>query len=180
MPVGGSPPGSTANDFAELKGNGTGLVAFDRKSGREVWRCSDELASYASPRLVNLPDGKRGGFWLARGGLVGFDPALGKQTFHFPWRARSLESVNASTAVVQGDEIFITGKETAIYFPREEHSLVRYDGKDKHFAVAIPAGEARYVMNRKTGEIRGLYEEWDNQPSGAVFTPDGTGGSYGG
>jgi major vault protein len=54
----------------------------------------------------------------------------------------------------EGDELFITGKETAIYFPREEHSIVRYDGKDKHFAVAVPAGEARYVMNRKTGEIR--------------------------
>ncbi len=56
-------------------------------------------------------------------------------------------------AYKEGDEIFITGKETAIYFPREEHSLVRYDGKDKHFAVAVPAGEARYVMNRKSGEI---------------------------
>ncbi|KAB2898706.1 MAG: hypothetical protein F9K40_11120, partial [Kofleriaceae bacterium] len=56
----------------------------------------------------------------------------------------------------EGDELFITGKETAIYFPREEHSIVRYDGKDKHFAVAVPAGEARYVMNRKTGEIRML------------------------
>jgi major vault protein len=54
----------------------------------------------------------------------------------------------------EGDELFITGKETAIYFPREEHSLVRGDGHDKHFAVAVPAGEARYVMNRKTGEIR--------------------------
>jgi major vault protein len=54
----------------------------------------------------------------------------------------------------EGDELFITGKQTSIYFPREEHSLVRYDGKDKHFAVAVPAGEARYVMNRKTGEIR--------------------------
>ncbi len=54
----------------------------------------------------------------------------------------------------EGDEVFLTGKETAIYFPREEHSLVRYDGHDKHFAVAVPAGEARYVMNRKTGEIR--------------------------
>lgn len=58
------------------------------------------------------------------------------------------------TSYKEGDELFITGKQTAIYFPREEHSLVRYDGKDKHFAVAVPAGEARYVMNRKTGEIR--------------------------
>jgi major vault protein len=54
----------------------------------------------------------------------------------------------------EGDEFFLTGKETAIYFPREEHSIIRYDGRDKHFAVAVPAGEARYVMNRKTGEIR--------------------------
>jgi major vault protein len=54
----------------------------------------------------------------------------------------------------EGDELFITGVETAIYFPREEHQLVRYDGHDKHFAVAVPAGEARYVMNRTSGEIR--------------------------
>jgi major vault protein len=57
-------------------------------------------------------------------------------------------------AYKEGDELFITGKETAIYYPREEHSLVRYDGREKHFAVAVPAGEGRYVMNRKTGEIR--------------------------
>jgi major vault protein len=53
-----------------------------------------------------------------------------------------------------GDELFITGKDTAIYFPREEHSAIKYDGKAKHFATAIPAGEARYVMDRLTGAIR--------------------------
>jgi len=52
-----------------------------------------------------------------------------------------------------GDELFITGKDTAIYYPREEHSAIKYDGKLKHFATAIPAGEARYLMNRLTGEI---------------------------
>jgi len=53
-----------------------------------------------------------------------------------------------------GQELFITGKDTQIYYPREEHSAIKYDGKAKHFATAIPAGEARYVMNRMTGEIR--------------------------
>ncbi len=52
-----------------------------------------------------------------------------------------------------GEEIFITGKNTPIYYPREEHSVVTYDGKTKHFASAVPAGEARYVMDRKTGDI---------------------------
>ena len=62
--------------------------------------------------------------------------------------------VEAGVAHRAGDELFITGKDTAIYFPREEHSAIKYDGKAKHLATAIPAGEARYVMNRLTGEIR--------------------------
>jgi major vault protein len=62
--------------------------------------------------------------------------------------------VEAGVAHRAGDELFITGKDTAIYFPREEHSAIKYDGKAKHFATAIPAGEARYVMNRLSGAIR--------------------------
>jgi major vault protein len=54
----------------------------------------------------------------------------------------------------EGDELFITGKETAIYYPREEHSAVSYDGKTKHFATAVPVGEGRYVMDRMNGEIK--------------------------
>jgi len=60
---------------------------------------------------------------------------------------------NKSVKHNAGDELFITGKDTAIYYPREEHSAIKYDGQSKHFAVAVPAGEARYVMNRETGEI---------------------------
>jgi major vault protein len=60
----------------------------------------------------------------------------------------------AGVAHRAGDELFLTGKDTAIYFPREEHSAIKYDGKAKHFATAIPAGEARYVMDRLTGAIR--------------------------
>jgi major vault protein len=54
----------------------------------------------------------------------------------------------------EGEEMFITGKDTPIYFPREEHSVVRYDGKTKHFATAVPRGEGRYVMERKNGNIK--------------------------
>ena len=53
-----------------------------------------------------------------------------------------------------GQELFITGKDTPIYYPREEHSLIRYDNKTKHFATAIPDGTGRYLMNRVTGEIK--------------------------
>jgi major vault protein len=55
-----------------------------------------------------------------------------------------------------GEEMFLTGETTPIYIPREEHSVIRYDGRTKHFAVAIPKGEAKYVLNRMTGDVRKL------------------------
>jgi major vault protein len=53
----------------------------------------------------------------------------------------------------EGKELFITGKEQRIYFPRAEHSIIKYGDRDVHFAVAIPAGDAKYVMNKDTGII---------------------------
>lgn len=53
-----------------------------------------------------------------------------------------------------GDELFITGKDYPIYFQREEHVVIRYGEQTKHYAVAVPAGEGRYVLNRVTGEIK--------------------------
>jgi len=52
-----------------------------------------------------------------------------------------------------GEELFITGREQAIYYPRPEHALITYDGKEIHYAIAIPKGEGRYVLNRDSGEV---------------------------
>ena len=52
-----------------------------------------------------------------------------------------------------GEELFITGKDQMIYYPRPEHAIISYDGKLMHHAIAIPKGEGRYIMNRLTGEI---------------------------
>lgn len=53
----------------------------------------------------------------------------------------------------EGDELFITGKEQKIYFPRPEHAIIKYGAQERHFAVAIPEGEARYVLDRLSGKI---------------------------
>lgn len=52
-----------------------------------------------------------------------------------------------------GEELFITGNDQMIYYPRPEHAMIQYDGKYMHHAIAIPEGEGRYVLNRLTGEI---------------------------
>ena len=52
-----------------------------------------------------------------------------------------------------GEELFITGEDQMIYYPRPEHAVISYDNKIMHHAIAIPEGEGRYIMNRLTGEI---------------------------
>ena len=107
VPVGGSPKGSDKNDFSQLKGNGSAVVAFNKYTGKIVYQFSNELASYSSPLIATI-DNRKYGLHFARGGLIGFEPATGKQDFFFPWRSRILESVNAATPVVVGNKIFIS------------------------------------------------------------------------
>jgi len=104
--VGGSPKESPRIHSGEVKPNGTGLVAFDKKTGEVRWTSVDELASYSSP-VIRTVAGRRRGFALLRGGLVGFDPGSGDVGFHFPWRAKRLETVNAANPVVIGDRVLI-------------------------------------------------------------------------
>jgi outer membrane protein assembly factor BamB len=105
--VGGSPEGSSRHDFGNLKGNGSGVVAFDKRTGQVKYRITDELASYSGPVLATVNE-RRWCFVFARGGLLGFEPATGKVDFRHPWRADELESVNAANPVVVGDHVLIS------------------------------------------------------------------------
>jgi outer membrane protein assembly factor BamB len=108
--VGGSTPESQnagRYDQDRVAGNGTGVVAFDKRTGDVKYAISDELASYATPQLATIA-GRRWCFVFARGGLIGFEPRSGKVDFHYPWRAKLHDSVNASTPVVVGNEVFLS------------------------------------------------------------------------
>lgn len=107
--VGGSPSGSRGlyESGGRVEGNGSGIVAFDKLTGAVRYKITDELASYATIQIATI-DGRKWAFAFARGGLVGFDPIQGKVDFQYPWRAKMLESVNASTPVVVGNEVFIS------------------------------------------------------------------------
>jgi outer membrane protein assembly factor BamB len=108
--VGGSPPESRRappGQLDQVVGAGSGIVAFDKLTGKVKYQITDQLASYASPVLATI-QGRRWCFMFARGGLVGFEPASGKIDFQFPWRAPILESVNASNPVVVCDLVFIS------------------------------------------------------------------------
>jgi outer membrane protein assembly factor BamB len=126
--VGGSPPEDQHIPIGRLdrvRGNGTGIVAFDKFSGAVRYTTSDELASYSSPVAATI-NGQRYCFAFCRGGLLAFDPATGKIHFSQPWRARLLESVNAATPVVVDDTVFVS----EAYGPGSLLVRVTADGHD--------------------------------------------------
>jgi major vault protein len=52
---------------------------------------------------------------------------------------------------VTGDELFITGRDQMIYFPRDEHAIIKYGEQEIHFGIAIPAGELRTYLDSPAG-----------------------------
>ena len=105
--VGGSPPASPGVTSGKVRGAGSGIVAFDKRSGKVRYQVTDELASYSSPVVATIGD-RRWGFVFARGGLVAFEPSTGRVDFQFPWRSSKIESVNAANPVIVGDTVFLT------------------------------------------------------------------------
>ena len=53
-----------------------------------------------------------------------------------------------------GEELFITGKEQKIYFPRPEHAIIKYGDQTRHYAIAIPSGDSRYILDKDTGQVK--------------------------
>jgi outer membrane protein assembly factor BamB len=108
--VGGSPAGTATGsprDMAIAQPDGTAMVAFDKTTGKELYRVGNYLASYSAP-VVQSVNGKDVCLALVREGLMTFDPNDGSQESFYPWRAAMMESVNASSPTVWNDHILIS------------------------------------------------------------------------
>ena len=53
-----------------------------------------------------------------------------------------------------GEELFVTGVEQKIYFPRAEHAIIKYGNETIHYATAVPSGEGRYILDKVTGDVK--------------------------
>ncbi len=87
--------------------DGAGIVAFDAESGAKVWTATDHEASYSSPVAARI-DGGLLAIFFTREGLVALEPDTGRVAYERRWRSRSRASVNAATAVVLGDIVFLS------------------------------------------------------------------------
>lgn len=88
--------------------DGAGIVAFDRLTGKVLWKATDDEASYSSPVLGTV-SGHQLALFLTKGNLIGADPGDGRIAFTFPFRPGIRASVTAASPLIIGDMIFISG-----------------------------------------------------------------------
>jgi outer membrane protein assembly factor BamB len=126
-----------------LGGNdGAGIVAFDKVTGKVLWKATTQDASYSSAVAASI-GGKRVVFVLARSALVALEPASGKVFWEFPFRPGIQASVTAAVPLVIGDQVFISasyGAGAALLRFHEDKPEVLWSGDDilsNHYATSV-------------------------------------------
>lgn len=93
------------------------VAAFDKRTGKLVWGVGETWTpGYASPIAATIHDRRHllvfaggGESPSPVGGLLALDPTNGERIFRFPFRSRRAMSINASTPVVVGNRVFLSG-----------------------------------------------------------------------
>lgn len=165
--------------------DGPCVAGFDKKTGKMVWGAGkDWTPGYASPMAATI-HGKRRVFVFtggdsrpAAGGLLCIDQATGKLDFTLPWRSRTYTSVNASSPLIVGNQVFISecyGEGGVLLDLKPDGSFTKAwtsDALNTHFMTAVhkdgylygisghgPQDAPLVCIDLKSGK-----EMWRNEP----------------
>jgi outer membrane protein assembly factor BamB len=89
--------------YLPVGGTGASVVAFDKNTGKEIWKSGDDKASYASPNLVT-EGGKKQLIVLTGTNLLAMDAADGKELWKHPFKDALFES---STTPIRAEDLVI-------------------------------------------------------------------------
>lgn len=99
------------NIISTVGGEGSGVVAFDRATGKENWRAlTSKEIGYAPPALATINGKSQLVVWLADV-LAGLDPDTGKAHWSFPYPAEGKAQrpeVTVSTPIIKDDHVFVS------------------------------------------------------------------------
>jgi outer membrane protein assembly factor BamB len=105
--VGTSPVVEQNLVLINVGGSKAGIVAFDIKDGKEVWKATKDAPSYSSPAVCTV-DGTRLAVFFTRTGAVVLDAKTGDVRFEKRWRAQIDASVNAATPLIIDNQAFFS------------------------------------------------------------------------
>jgi outer membrane protein assembly factor BamB len=147
--------------------NRNAVVAFDKHSGRVVWKALDDPMGYSSPMLTTAA-GVRQLLVFTNEALVSLAPADGTVYWRFPWQTEN--GFNIATPLVLGNYVFISSayrKGCALLEITAEGGTLHVNRVYEHnrmrnyFASSVRWGEHIYgfdevdlvCMNVRTGAI---------------------------
>lgn len=81
------------------------LIGLDKATGKEVWRAGGMQASWNTPHLVELPNGKAEVVVSVRNRILGFDPATGEAL----WNCYGIQDYVCPSIVSQNGIVYAIG-----------------------------------------------------------------------
>ena len=93
--------------ICEVGGKDACLVAFDRLTGKEVWKALADGANYSTPIVIEQA-GKRVLVCWTGNNVVGLDPQTGKVYWSHPFKPKRV-AMGISTPVVHNHRLLLTG-----------------------------------------------------------------------
>ena len=91
--------------ITEVGGNGSSVVAFDKRTGAEVWKAGADPVAYSS--IVPFDHaGQRCLAVFSAAGIVGRSAKDGQELWRHPWKTSY--DVNAATPVIHDGKVFIS------------------------------------------------------------------------
>jgi len=91
--------------LAPVGGKGASVVAFDKATGKVVWKSGDDPPSFSSPVSFTVGDQRLVAI-LSGTGLFAYKLADGKPLWNVPWK--NAEDLNTPEPILLGDKVFVT------------------------------------------------------------------------
>ncbi len=153
--VGVSPLVERNGVYVNVGAKDAGIVAFDRATGKELWKAGSDDASYSTPTVAEI-GGKRQLVFLTREGLAVLDPMNGEISHQRHFRSRMQASVNAATPLVADGQIFLSAcYSTGALLLRIEdwRDIWKNDESiSSHYTTAVKVGDYLYGSHGRQEE----------------------------
>jgi outer membrane protein assembly factor BamB len=125
------------------------VLAFDRLTGKEVWRSLDDPAGYATPMIADTPGQPTLLVWTPEN-VNGLDPDTGRVLWSVPYRVTY--GVSIATPIYRDGLIFVTGywegsKAIRIGPKPSDHMLAWEDNRHLRGLMAQPLYRNGYVYS---------------------------------
>ena len=130
-------------------------LCFDRATGKELWKVSDDGPSYSTPVAADI-GGKRRFVFFTRQGLLVLDPKTGEIVHQMRYRARIDASVNAATPLVADGKIFLSAcyGVGALLIDTEGWKPIwkNDESMSSHYTTSVKVGENLYGSHGRQEE----------------------------